>query len=154
MRIELNIGSERIEVLDRDEVLEFDRFFHRDVRAVVEYLLAFLADPVNLSAIRGGLLEHGTDPALLRLDARELAQELARRIAAGRMEIRRPLQRYARRAQPAAAAAPPPKPAPPPPAPTPSEPPPEEALLAEVDPVAQAEALAQASESGAPLCDT
>jgi hypothetical protein len=55
MRIDLRRDSEQIESPDRDEVRDSTGFFPRDERAADEFLIDFVSDPVNLSALRRGL---------------------------------------------------------------------------------------------------
>lgn len=145
-----------------------------DEEAAKSYLKTFLTDRSSLGSLRRAL-SHSLPPGfVLRLSDDQLLAELARRIVAGRLYVveRRGRPTHPPLATSAAATAPrPPVSAMPPPEPAPApatepeapeqaapveEEPPAEAdpvLPEEVDLIAQAVVMQQASQSGAAVCE-
>ncbi len=152
----LRSGPQEIEILRRDEVLEF-----HDGTQALAYLRQFLDDPLNRATLRRSLAEGGLQVGAARFDDEDLLVVLAHRIVSGELRVvtrRRdqppPRPTATATATPREVEAATPQPATPSSA-APAQPGEEEdPLVSQVDPVVQAAALAAAAESGAPVCET
>lgn len=163
MRVRLNDGSREIEIVGRSHLVEL---YSQDM--AVAYFRRLLRDPPNRTALRRALADE-TSAGTFRMDDEDLLKELARRVVYGDLRIlvrnafpsghnasppeaaqsTTPLQdeQAAREESPAASAAPASA------AQQAGDPEETDPLVAAVDPVAQAQALQAASESGAPVCE-
>jgi hypothetical protein len=150
-------GSEEIEIFPSHKCSHCATHLHSFTRLSALFLLQrFKTDEMAMASLRRMVREGGYDLGS-PIPNDEVLERVAARLAAGELHvIRKPLVFGTGVAKPREEGRP--QAAPPPPprreAEAPPPPPPEEAVFnPDVDPVAMAQVLAQAAQSGAPFCE-